>query len=326
MMSWLFYSLCALFIGYLLDLLLGDPQGFPHIIRGVGLVISALEKALRRLLPKTQGGELFGGVLLVVFVLIICAVLPAALLVFLYSLNVYAGLALESLICYQMLATRALRDESMAVYRQLEKEDLAAARKAVSMIVGRDTQGLEREGITRATVETIAENTSDGVLAPLFYMMLGGAPLGLFYKAVNTMDSMVGYKNDRYLFFGRAAAKFDDVLNFLPARLSAAVMIAVSFLLGYNARDALRIYRRDRFNHKSPNSAHTESVCAGALQIRLGGGAYYFGKFVDKPTIGDDIRPILVKDIKNANRLMTAASLLTLTLSAAVKAVVIILI
>jgi adenosylcobinamide-phosphate synthase len=326
-MNWLYYSLIALCAGYALDLILGDPQGFPHIIRGVGLVISGLEKLIRRLLPKKDGAELFGGVLLVGFGLISCAGLPTLLLILLYRLNIYLGLILESLICYQMLATRSLRDESMAVYSRLKNGDIEGARKAVSMIVGRDTEMLDENGVTRAAVETVAENSSDGVVAPLLYMIAGGAPLGLFYKSVNTMDSMVGYKNDRYLFFGRTAARLDDVLNFLPARITAVLMIFASLLLpGFDAKGALKIYRRDRRNHKSPNSAHSEAACAGALRIRLGGSAYYFGKLQEKPTIGDDIRPIEYRDIKKANKLMTAVSLIALALGACIKAAVILLV
>ena len=213
----------------------------------------------------------------------------------------------------------------MAVYNELENGDIDGARKAVSMIVGRDTAALDDSGITRAAVETIAENTADGVIAPLLYMLFGGAPLALMYKSVNTMDSMVGYKNDKYLYFGRAAARFDDVLNFIPARITAVLMLLASLLPGFDTGGALRIYRRDRRNHKSPNSAHSEAVCAGALRIRLGGSAHYFGKAQEKPTIGDDIRLIEYKDIKRANRLMTAASLIALALSVSIKAAVIML-
>ena len=205
-----------------------------------------------------------------------------------------------------------LAQESTNVYRQLEKDDLPAARKAVSRIVGRDTEKLTREGVTKAAVETVAENASDGVIAPLFYMMLGGAPLALTYKAVNTMDSMVGYKNEKYLNFGRAAAKLDDAANYLPSRIAALLWIAAAALTGNDAKGAWRIWRRDRRNHASPNSAQTESACAGALGVQLAGPATYFGEYYDKPTIGDAARAIEPKDILRANRMMRVASVLGL--------------
>ena len=322
-MSYALSSLLALMIGYLLDMLLGDPQGFPHIIRLVGHAINGLEKMIRVLLPKTPRAELFGGILMVILTLLICAGAPTLLLIWLYRLNIYAGLALESFFCYQLLATRALKDESMLVFHCLKRGDIAGARKAVSMIVGRDTKSLDDDGITRAVVETVAENTSDGVMAPILYMALGGAALGLFYKTVNTMDSMIAYKNDQYLYFGRAAAKLDDLLNYIPARLSALMMILVSVPLGLDAKGATRIYKRDRRKHESPNSAHSEATCAGALGIALGGNAYYFGQLHEKPTLGDALRPIRHDDIKSANHLMMAASILTLALCVLVKVAVI---
>ena len=193
---------------------------------------------------------------------------------------------IESFFCYQILAVKSLKVESDRVYRALKEEGLISGRKAVSMIVGRDTKELSEEGVTKAAVETVAENTSDGVIAPLFYMVIGGAVLGFAYKAVNTMDSMIGYKNDKYRYFGTAAARLDDAANFLPSRLAALLMIAASFLLGMDGPGAFRIYCRDRKNHKSPNAAQTESVMAGALGVELAGNAWYFGKLYEKPTIG----------------------------------------
>ncbi len=229
--------------------------------------------------------------------------------------------ALETLFCYQIPATRSLRVESMRVYGPLVQGDLPRARYWVSRIVGRDTQNLDAEHVAKAAVETVAENTSDGIVAPLFYLAIGGAPLGFFYKAVNTMDSMIGYKNDTYLYFGRVAAKLDDVVNFIPAILSAWLMIAASYCLGLDGKNARRIYRRDRKNHSSPNSARTESVCAGALGVQLAGDAYYFGKLVHKPTIGDPGRPVTAQDIPLACRLMTLTSLLSVILFLAVRLV-----
>ena len=191
---------------------------------------------------------------------------------------------------------------------RLEQDGLAAARTQVGMLVGRDTDRLNEEQVLRATVETVAENTSDGVIAPLFWMMLGGPVGGFFYKAINTMDSMVGYKNDKYLYFGRWAAKLDDIVNYIPARLSALGMILSAALLGYDGKNAARIWKRDRRKHASPNSAQTESVCAGALHIQLGGAASYFGQVHDKPTLGDPDRPIERADVSRSCRLMYGTS------------------
>jgi adenosylcobinamide-phosphate synthase len=229
---------------------------------------------------------------------------------------------LEGFICYQLLATKSLKYESMKVYKELKNNDLEGARNKVSMIVGRDTKALTEEGITKATVETIAENTSDGIIAPMIYMIIGGAPLGLFYKAVNTMDSMVGYKNDKYFYFGRASAKLDDVLNYIPARISAYLMIVASFILKMNGKNAYKIYKRDRYNHASPNSAHTEAVCAGALEVQLAGDAYYFGKLYKKKTIGDALRPIEYDDIRRANLLLYVTSIIGIILFSVMKSII----
>lgn len=307
-------SFGALLLGFLLDLCFGDPHWLPHPVRLIGWLIQKLEKLLRACFPKTERGERAAGVLLAVFVPLFSTLLTTALLLLCRKMNIWLYFALETLLCYQMLAAKSLRTESMKVYHRLQECDLEGARKAVSMIVGRDTQMLSETGVTKAAVETVAENTSDGEIAPLFFLALGGAPLGVFYKAVNTMDSMVGYKNERYLHFGRAAAKLDDVLNFVPSRLSAWLMILIARPLGLDAKNALRIYQRDRFCHASPNSAQTEAVCAGALGIQLAGDASYFGKLVAKPTIGDEMRPVVPEDIRRANRLLYGASILMLAL------------
>ncbi|NTU88913.1 MAG: cobalamin biosynthesis protein CobD [Actinobacteria bacterium] len=316
-------STLALLFGFLLDLLLGDPRGFPHIVVGMGKTIAALEKVLRALLPKTPGGERAGGVLLVVLTILIGAGLPLLVLVITYHFAPLLGMVVESFLCWQLFAAKDLEKESMAVYGKLKEHDLPGAQLAVSMIVGRDTKGLDEAGVAKAAVETVAENTSDGVVAPIFYCMLGGAVFGCLYKAVNTMDSMVGYRNERYLDFGRAAAKLDDCMSYLPARLAAQLMILTSGLVGLDGRNARRIYRRDRRNHASPNSAHTEAVCAGALNVRLAGDAYYFGKLHEKPFIGDDMRPIEPEDIPRANRLMYAAALSMLILALMVRVILI---
>ena len=290
--------------GYLLDLLLGDPRWIYHPVRLMGLMIGGTERLVRRFCGESEKALLAGGVFLVVLVLFETAFFFGGILFAAFTLNRMAGLFVSVFFCWQALAVRSLKTESMNVYRELKTGTLADARKAVSRIVGRDTKALTFEGVTQAAVETVAENTSDGVVAPLFYLALGGPLLGLLYKAVNTMDSMVGYKNDKYLFFGRAAAKLDDAANFLPSRLSALLMVAAAFLSGLDWRGAWRIFKRDRFCHASPNSAQTEAACAGALGIRLAGDAWYFGTLYKKPFIGDDRRPPVPEDIRLACRLL----------------------
>lgn len=307
-------TLYAILIGFLLDLIIGDPYWLYHPVRMIGKLINFLETILKGIFPKTDENERRAGLLFVVLVCTVTTFAAWGILKIAYGLNVWIGFAVEMIMCYQLFAVRSLKEESMKVYAELEKGDLPASRKAVSMIVGRDTQNLTVEGVTKAAVETIAENTSDGTLAPMFYMFLGGPILGWFYKAVNTMDSMVGYKNERYLHFGRYAAKFDDVLNFIPARICGGMMIFASAVLGLDWKNGIRIFRRDRFNHASPNSAQTEAVMAGALRIQLAGDAWYFGKRYEKPTIGDAIRPVEIQDIPRANRLLYATAILSLTI------------
>lgn len=313
-MSWGVGHLLALLIGFCLDLLLGDPHWAPHPVRAIGALIAGLEKGLRRLFPKSSAGELTGGVVLVVLTLAIPTGLTVLLLWACRLVNPWLALAVESLLSYQLLATKSLAAESRKVYDALKTGDLDKARYAVSMIVGRDTASLDEAGVARAAVETVAENASDGVIAPLIFLAIGGAPLGMFYKAANTMDSMVGYKNDKYLYFGRAAAKFDDILNFFPARIAGVLMCLGSTAAGYDGKNAWRVFKRDRKNHKSPNSAHTEAACAGALQLRLAGPNFYFGKLVEKPYIGDDQRPIEALDILRSGRILYATAFFALLL------------
>ena len=310
--------LTALALGFCLDLLLGDPHWAPHPVRLIGRLIAALEKLLRKLFPATKNGLLAAGFVLVALVLGLSFGMTALLLWACGLVSPWLAFAVETVLCYQLLAARSLRDESMKVCRALEAGDLPGGRHAVSMIVGRDTERLDETGVAKAAVETVAENASDGVIAPLLFLAVGGAPLGMLYKAANTMDSMVGYKNDRYLYFGRCAARLDDVLNFIPARLAGALMCLAAPFAGLDEKDAWRIFRRDRKNHKSPNSAHTEAAAAGALHVQLAGPNYYFGKLVEKPTIGDDLRAVEPTDIRRVNRLMLAASALGAVLFCAV--------
>ena len=273
------YHLAAILAGYLLDLCLGDPHSMPHPVRAIGNLIVWLEKYLRPAGKKhaTERGERRAGVLFVCLVLLVTGSVAGAILWISRLGGIWIQTVVEAVMTYYLLAARSLRDESMAVCRKLEAGEIEEARYAVSMIVGRDTKPLSEAGIARAAVETVAENASDGVIAPLFYLAIGGPLLGWLYKAVNTMDSMVGYKNDRYLHFGRAAAKLDDLVNLIPSRLAALLLIVSAYLLRYDGKNAYRIWRRDRRNHKSPNSAQTESACAGALGLRLAGDAWYFG-------------------------------------------------
>lgn len=317
---WKFHSM-ALIAGCILDWLMGDPYWLFHPVRFMGNMISALEARFRRLFPEhllLAGGVLAG------FMCLFWTLIPV-----LGFLGIYRGLlsfgiqrhwiyiclfVLESFFCGQLLAARSLQTESMKVCSALKEGDIEKARKAVSMIVGRDTAVLDRDGIARAAVETVAENTSDGVIAPFFFMAVFGPAGGFFYKAVNTMDSMVGYKNETYLLFGRAAAKLDDAVNWLPARLSGMLLTAAAWLLpGMDGKNAWRIFKRDRFNHASPNSAQGEAACAGALHLRLAGDAWYFGTLYKKPYIGDDDRPIRPDDIKGVCSLMFGAQGLLMT-------------
>lgn len=306
--------------GFVLDALFGDPVWLPHPVVYMGKAISKLEKFLRPRLPKTPQGELLGGAI-VAFCLPVGTFLLTGLVCWgAARLHPLLGLAVQMFWCGQALAARGLVQESTNVYIELKKPDLPGARKAVSRIVGRDTAELTAEGVTKAAVETVAENASDGVIAPLLYMLIGGAPLALTYKAINTMDSMLGYKNEKYLYFGRVPAKLDDVANYIPSRLAGLLWVAAAALTGNSARGAWKIWRRDRRRHASPNSAQTESACAGALGVQLAGPAYYFGEYYAKPTIGDALRPIEPEDILRANQMMYVASSFALAWGCAFRA------
>ena len=306
--------------GFVLDALFGDPAWLPHPVVYMGKAISKLEKFLRPRLPKTPQGELLGGAI-VAFCLPVGTFLLTGLVCWgAARLHPLLGLAVQMFWCGQALAARGLVQESTNVYKELKKPDLPGARKAVSRIVGRDTAELTAEGVTKAAVETVAENASDGVIAPLLYMLVGGAPLALTYKAINTMDSMLGYKNEKYLYFGRVPAKLDDVANYIPSRLAGLLWVAAAALTGNCARGAWKIWRRDRRRHASPNSAQTESACAGALGVQLAGPAWYFGQYYPKLTIGDALRPIEPEDILRANRMMYVASSFALAWGCALRA------
>lgn len=300
----------ALVLGFILDLIFGDPQNGFHLVKVMGWMISKLEKLFFPASPQTKRAQLRGGAILVLLISIFWTAVPLLILFLAYNLSPWLGLAIESLLIYQLLAAKSLKTESLKVYRAQRKGKDDEARFALSMIVGRDVKSLDDEGISRAAVETIAENTNDAVIAPLLFISLGGAVGGSLYKAINTMDSMLGYKNERYIYFGKVAARLDDVVNYFPARLAALFMILASFLAGHGYKNAWRIWRRDKRLHASPNSAQTEAVMAGALGVRLAGDAVYKGVLHKKDNIGDELRKIEAEDIVRANKIMYLTSLL----------------
>ena len=309
---------CAVMLGFALDALLGDPRWFPHPVCAVGKLISRMEKLLRRLFPPRKGAMIFAGAVLWIVVCGVSFAVPFLVLRFLSRINFWLGFAANSILCWLIFARKSLSEAGQHVYRAV-KESVEEGRKAVAWYVGRDTAELTEEGVIKAAVETIAENLTDGVVSPLIYMLIGGAPLGMLYKAVNTLDSMVGYHNEKYEYLGKFSAKMDDIFNFIPARLSALCIIAGAGMLRLDNRSALRIYRRDRNLHKSPNAGQTESACAGALHIQLGGDASYFGKTVRKAAFGDPLRRVNRTDILATIDLMNAASVLALALCCAVR-------
>lgn len=321
--NWLIWQTAAVALGFLLDFIIGDPYKIPHPVVYIGKCISFFDKKLRR--GNSNPKDIPRGALTVVCVILISTVIPALALFGAWMIHPAVYFVIDSLMCGQLLAARQLVREAKKVQLALESGDVEAARKAVSFIVGRDTDVLDDKGVCRAAVETVAENGSDGVIAPLFWMFLFGAVGGFFYKSINTMDSMLGYKNEKYLYFGRAAAKTDDVVNYIPARLSALLMIFVCPLCGLDIKNAWRVFRRDRYKHASPNSAQTESACAGALQVQLAGDAVYGGVVHKKEYIGDSIREIEPTDITQAGRMMYAASFVMLLLGILLREVVILL-
>lgn len=309
-------------LGFLIDLILGDPPWMPHPVIYIGRLISLCERVLRKVFPKTERGEIIAGFFLTATVIGISTVLPYFVLHCFEHVNPWIKYALEVFWCWQIFAAKSLAKAAKQVGNEIEKNDIKEARKYVSYIVGRDTQALDFKQIIKAVCETVAENTSDGIIAPMFYLIIGGVPMGFFYKAGNTLDSMVGYKNDKYLNFGKVSAVFDDILNFIPARITGFIMCIASFLCGLNGKNAFKIFFRDRRNHVSPNAGNPESACAGALGVELLGDASYFGKVYKKKTIGDALKEIESSDIEKTNRLMYAAAVLSLILMAGIRALI----
>ena len=308
----------ALVIAYILDLLIGDPHGYPHPVRLIGQLIETIEKFLR---PKCRNhkDERIAGALMWLLVVTLSFLLPLLILLAASKISFIFAFVLECIMSYYILAVKSLKDESMKVFYALENNNIDEAKHYLSFIVGRDVENLNPPQIGKAAIETVAENTADGVIAPMIFTMIGGAPLGFLYKAINTLDSMVGYKNEKFINMGKFSAIADDIANYIPSRIAAWLMILSSFILKMDYKNAYRIFRRDRYNHKSPNSAQTESVCAGALNIMLGGNSYYGKALVEKPSIGDNIKAVQAEDIKRANKLMYVTSLLCLTFGTVLK-------
>jgi adenosylcobinamide-phosphate synthase len=299
-------------IGYLLDLIIGDPQNPIHPIRLIGNLCKKLEKIFRETLKDSLK---VAGLLTWIFSVVIVYLVSFFIVKISFSINYIVGIVISGIMIYFAISAKALKVEGLKVIKFLLKNDIDGARNQLSYIVGRDTKSLDKEGILRAVVETIAENMSDGVVAPIFYAGLFGAPFAFVYKAVNTMDSMFGYKNDKYKDFGFFPAKLDDVFNYIPARLTGYLIVLAAFILKLDYKNSYKIYRRDRNNHSSPNSAHPEAAVAGALGLKLGGANYYFGKLVEKPTIGDEIKKIDIDDVNKTNNILYLVSFLSYLIS-----------
>ncbi len=309
----------VIIIAFIIDYFLGDPKYIYHPVVLIGKLISLCEKCLERIFPNSNRGRYIAGAMLTIIVSMSSFAVPFIVIYFATKISVWLGIFIELFWCWQIFAANSLKKAAIGVYEAVKKEDIAQARSRLAMIVGRDTDELDFEQIVKATVETVAENTSDGIIAPMLFMMIGGAPLSFFYKSVNTLDSMVGYRNEKYMYFGRVSAKFDDLLNFIPARITGIFMILSSPLIGLNARESFRIFKRDRKKHKSPNSANPEAACAGALEIQLGGNASYFGKTIAKDTIGDPKKTISAQDIIRSNSLMYASSIMSMVFFAIIR-------
>ncbi|MEF9951088.1 MAG: adenosylcobinamide-phosphate synthase CbiB [Clostridium sp.] len=294
-------------IGFILDLIIGDPHNPYHPVRGIGALAKGLEKRMR---DAFSSNLYLAGVITWVGTVVATYFLTSFLLSQVYRFGFLVGAVVEGVVIYFCISSKGLMVEGLKVIKTLKSGDIEGARHKLSYIVGRDTSSLDEKGIVRAVIETVSENMSDGIIAPMMFAALGGAPLAMAYKAINTCDSMFGYKNDKYREFGYLSAKADDVANYIPARVTAYFIVAAAYLLKLDYKGSLRIYKRDRYNHLSPNSAHPEAAVAGALGIRLGGVNYYFGKPVEKPTIGDDLRPIFVEDVDKTNRILMVVAFL----------------
>ena len=303
-------NIISIYTGYALDLIIGDPYSFPHPVRFIGKLISIVEKYIRKITSTDRGLKIAGFFLW--FITVGVTFVVTYFVVILFKFNNFAYFIVNSILIYTTLATKCLKDESTKIYKVLKTGDIEKSRVQLSYIVGRDTTHLNEKEIVRATVETVAENTVDGIIAPLFYGFIGGAPLAMAYKAINTLDSTVGYKNDKYYYLGFASAKIDDIANYIPARIGVLLLALGSLFTGFNFKNALKIGIRDRKNHKSPNCAFSEGAVAGALGIQLGGTNIYFGKPVYKPTIGDKRREIEVEDIVRTNKIMYGASIISI--------------
>lgn len=307
-------------IGYVLDLIFGDPYWFPHPVRFIGKFIIFFERQIRRFahskVSEKIGGFILAGATVTVSYLVVWFLLKLS-----SSINESLFHIVNIVLIYTTLATRSLGDEAMKVYRYIIDGDLTNARKALSYIVGRDTDKLDVQGICRAVVETVAENTSDGIIAPLFYLFLGGTPISIVYKAINTLDSMVGYKNERYINLGMASARLDDIANYIPARITALLIVIASLIVRLNPKRSLFIMIRDGRNNPSPNSGYPEASMAGALGIQLGGLSSYGGKIVEKPYIGDPINTITPEHIVLSVRIMYVTSLLAIILGLIIKVI-----
>lgn len=303
----------SILLAFVMDILLGDPYDFPHPVRLIGKFVGWMEKNLRKFFKKKEG-LIFAGFLLLVITLFLTFIITFSLIEFANRGGTVLGMIIEAVIIYFTFSLKCLKDEAVKIFNILQTGDIVGSRKALSMIVGRDTQNLSKGEIIRAVVETVAENTVDGFLSPLFYALIGGAPLAMTYKAANTLDSMVGYKNEKYQYLGYFSAKWDDLMNYIPARLSLFFFTFSALLLKLDWRKAFIIGIRDRKNHKSPNCAFSEGAVAGALGIQLGGTNRYFGQSVYKPTIGDKKREIKEKDIITTCQLMIGAGMTSLTI------------
>ncbi|WP_252236667.1 cobalamin biosynthesis protein [Clostridium sp. CH2] len=299
-------------IGFFLDLIIGDPENPIHPVRIIGNFASKLEKLTRKLFKKCLK---IGGLLTWLIVISITFLINFFILKIVSDFNKYLGIFLGGVVIYFCISAKGLVTEGYKVISLVRKDDIKAARKQLSFIVGRDTENLDKQDIMRAVIETIAENMSDGIIAPIFYAGLGGAPLAMAYKAVNTLDSMFGYKNDKYMEFGYFSAKLDDVFNYIPARITGFLIVLSAMILGYDYKRSFKIYKRDRYNHSSPNSAHPEAAMAGILGVQLGGENYYFGKLVKKQTIGESIKEIEVLDVDKTSKVLYCSAILSYILS-----------